>query len=102
MARARQRVIRKRLERSRAESPVSHALTPPSIGDVVDGKFRVHRKLGEGGTSTIYEVRHAITDKSFAIKWLSPELAQNELAVERFVYEAKVCGRYVHPNAVQI
>ena len=69
---------------------------------MVDGKFRVHRKLGEGGTSTIYEVRHAITDKSFAIKWLSPELAQNELAVERFVHEAKVCGRYVHPNAVQI
>jgi serine/threonine protein kinase len=74
----------------------------PSIGDVVDDKFRVERKLGEGGTSTIYEVRHAVTDKKFAIKWLSPELAQNDLAVELFIHEARVCGRFEHPNAVQI
>jgi serine/threonine protein kinase len=77
-------------------------MTLPSIGDVVDDKFRIERKLGEGGTSTIYEVRHAITDKKFAIKWLAPELAQNDLAVQLFVHEARVCGRFSHPNAVQI
>jgi serine/threonine protein kinase len=77
-------------------------MTLPSIGDVVDEKFRIERKLGEGGTSSIYEVRHAITDKRFAIKWLAPELAQNEQAVQLFIHEAKVCGRLEHPNAVQI
>src|SRR3954465_5125130 len=77
-------------------------MTLPSIGDVVDEKFRIERKLGEGGTSSIYEVRHAITDKRFAIKWLAPELAQNEQAVHQFIHEAKVCGRLEHPNAVQI
>jgi serine/threonine-protein kinase len=68
----------------------------------VDDKFRIERKLGEGGTSTIYEVRHVVTDKLFVIKWLSPELAQNELAVQRFIHEARVCGRFKHPNAVEI
>ena len=77
-------------------------MTLPSIGDVVDDKFRIERKLGEGGTSTIFEARHAITDKRFAIKWLAPELAQNEQAVQLFIHEAKVCGRLEHPNAVQI
>jgi serine/threonine-protein kinase len=77
-------------------------MTLPSIGDVVDEKFRIERTLGEGGTSTIYEVQHTITDKKFAIKWLAPELADNELAVQLFVHEAKVSGRFVHPNAVQI
>ncbi|HKU43244.1 MAG TPA: serine/threonine-protein kinase [Polyangiales bacterium] len=81
---------------------MSSAWTVPTIGDVVGGKFRIERKLAEGGTSTIYEVRHAITDKKFAIKWLAPELAQNTQAVERFIDEAKICGRYEHPNAVQI
>jgi eukaryotic-like serine/threonine-protein kinase len=81
---------------------VNQASTLPSIGDRIDGKFRIERKLGEGGTSTVFAVRHAITDKQFAIKWLSPELAKNELAVERFVHEAKICGRYAHPNAVEI
>jgi serine/threonine protein kinase len=77
-------------------------MTLPSIGDVVDDKFRIERKLGEGGTSTIYEARHVITDKKFAIKWLAPELAQNDLAVQLFIHEARVCGRFSHPNAVQI
>ncbi|HKU44173.1 MAG TPA: protein kinase [Polyangiales bacterium] len=77
-------------------------LTLPSIGDVVDGRYRVTRKLGEGGTSTIFEVRHAITDKRFALKWLAPELAQQTAAVELFVHEAKVCGQLEHPNTVQI
>jgi serine/threonine protein kinase len=81
---------------------VTHALTLPSIGDVVDGKFRIERKLGEGGTSTIYEARHNITDKKFAIKWLFPELALNDAAVERFIHEAKVGGRFVHANVVQV
>jgi serine/threonine-protein kinase len=81
---------------------VNQALTLPSIGDVVDGKFRIDRKLGEGGTSTVYEVRHVITDKKFAIKWLAPELSNNELAIERFIHEARVCGRFAHPHAVQI
>jgi serine/threonine protein kinase len=81
---------------------VNQALTLPSIGDVVDEKFRIERKLGEGGTSTIYAVRHVITDKQFVIKWLSPELAQNALAVQRFVHEAKLCGQFKHPNAVEI
>lgn len=74
----------------------------PCVGDVIDEKFRIERKLGEGGTSTIYEVRHVITDKPFVIKWLSPELADNELAVARFIHEARVCGKFKHPNAVEI
>jgi serine/threonine-protein kinase len=81
---------------------VSEALTLPAIGDLVDGKFRIDRKLGEGGTSAVYEVSHVITDKKFAIKWLLPELALDDSAVDRFIHEARVSGRFVHQNAVQI
>src|ERR1700755_2097870 len=83
-------------------SQVNQALTLPGIGDLVDGRFRIDRKLGEGGTSTVYEVSHVITDKKFAIKWLLPELALDDDAVDRFIHEARVGGRFVHPQAVQI
>lgn len=77
-------------------------MTLPCIGDLVDGKFRIDRKLGEGGTSAVYEVSHVITDKKFAIKWLLPELALDDAAVDRFIHEARISARFVHQNAVQI
>jgi len=83
-------------------SQVNHALTLPGIGDLVDGRFRIDRKLGEGGTSTVYEVSHVITDKKFAIKWLLPELALEDAAVDRFIHEARVGGKFAHPHAVQV
>ncbi|HET8937387.1 MAG TPA: serine/threonine-protein kinase [Polyangiales bacterium] len=83
-------------------SQVNQALTLPGIGDLVDGRFRIDRKLGEGGTSTVYEVSHVITDKKFAIKWLLPELALEEAAVDRFIHEARVGGKFAHPHAVQV
>jgi tRNA A-37 threonylcarbamoyl transferase component Bud32 len=87
---------------SQTESPVNQASTLPRIGDLVDGKFRIDRKLGEGGTSTVYEVSHVITDKKFAIKWLLPELALDDDAVDRFIHEARIGGRFIHPHSVQI
>lgn len=83
-------------------SQVNQALTLPGIGDLVDGRFRIDRKLGEGGTSTVYEVSHVITDKKFAIKWLLPELALEDAAVDRFIHEARVGGKFAHPHAVQV
>jgi serine/threonine-protein kinase len=77
-------------------------LTLPGIGDLVDGRFRISRKLGEGGTSAVYEAIHTITDKKFAIKWLLPELASDEAAVDRFIHEARIAGKFAHPNAVQV
>lgn len=77
-------------------------MTLPSIGDVVDDKYRIERKLGEGGTSTIFEAHHVFTAKKFAIKWLAPELAKNDLAVQLLLHEAKVSGHFVHPNAAQV
>jgi serine/threonine-protein kinase len=76
--------------------------TLPHIGDLIDGRYRIDRILGEGGTSTVYQVSHIITDKKFAIKWLLPELALDEAAVDRFIQEARVGGRFSHPYAVQV
>jgi len=81
---------------------VNQALTLPGIGDLVDGRFRIDRMLGEGGTSTVYEVVHVITEKRFAIKWLLPELALEDAAVDRFIHEARVGSRFAHPLAVQV
>jgi tRNA A-37 threonylcarbamoyl transferase component Bud32 len=80
-------------------------LTPqqlPKPGDVVGGKYRIERTVGNGGMSVVFEVSHRITDKRFAVKWMLPEDSADADMVKRFVREAKVAGRCQHPNIVEV
>jgi serine/threonine protein kinase len=81
---------------------VANAAALPEPGDIVGGKYRVERKLGSGGMGAVFEVTHRVTDKRFAVKWLLPDVAANDGAVKRFIREAQVAGRFVHPNVVEV
>lgn len=74
----------------------------PLIDTVVAGRYRVIRKIGEGGMSFIYEVQHIKLMRSFALKGLLPHLSTNEEAVQRFEREAELLGSLRHPNVVDI
>src|SRR4051812_41499087 len=72
------------------------------IDQVVAGKYRVMRKLGEGGMSIVYEAQHIKLKRSFAIKKLISSLVQNPDAVRRFEREAEMLAGLRHPNVVEI
>jgi serine/threonine-protein kinase len=74
----------------------------PLIGTRIDGRYDVVSVLGEGGMGRIYEVRHAALARSFAMKVLRPELAQDADLAARFILEAKATASVKHPNVVQI
>jgi serine/threonine protein kinase len=74
----------------------------PLVGTRVDGRYDVVSVLGEGGMGRIYEVRHAALARSFAMKVLRPELAQDADLAARFILEAKATASVKHPNVVQI
>ena len=74
-----------------------------SLSDtVLDGRYQVTRKLGEGGMSYVYEAVEIGTDHSVAIKVMSPKLASDKTAVERLRREAGLAMRLDHPNACKI
>ncbi len=58
-------------------------------GQVLDGRYRLEKLLGEGGMGQVYQGRHDITGRKVAIKLLLPEYANNAEVVERFYREAK-------------
>jgi serine/threonine-protein kinase len=74
----------------------------PRVGDVINEKYRIERVLGTGGMSAVFEATHCLTDRSFALKWLRPDMATREDVVRRFVREARVAGRFKHPNVVEV
>ena len=69
---------------------------------VLDNRYEILRKLGEGGMAFVYEARDRATGQSVAIKVLSPKLGKDQSSIERLRREAGLAMRLDHPNACQI
>jgi eukaryotic-like serine/threonine-protein kinase len=59
------------------------------IGNVLLGKYRIERTLGEGGMGVVALAHHIQLDQPVAIKFLRPEVVANQQVVKRFLREAQ-------------
>jgi eukaryotic-like serine/threonine-protein kinase len=74
----------------------------PLIDSVLDGRYRVIRKLGTGGMANVYLAEDQELGRRVAIKLLDERHAQDEQFVERFRREAESAAGLSHPNVVSI
>ena len=58
-------------------------------GTVLAARYRVERRLGQGGMGSVYLVRHVRTQERLALKVLHASVAANPQALERFRREAQ-------------
>jgi len=72
------------------------------IGEVLDGKYRIEKQLGEGGMGAVYFATHLGTERPVAVKVIAPQFMQHNEFVERFRREARAAGRLRHPNVVDV
>lgn len=72
---------------------------PFAPGDVVEGRYRVIRRLSAGGVGAVYEAEHAFTGLHVALKALHNQSGDNP---ERMRAEARTLAEMRHPNIVQI
>ena len=80
---------------------VSSRATELQPDDVVDGRYRIVRKLADGGMGTVFLAEHLLIKRRVAIKRLHPELAHDHGMVQRFLQEAAAAGTLGHPHIVQ-
>ncbi len=69
------------------------------VGRTVAG-YRLLQHVGEGGTATVYRAEHA-ERSPVAVKVLRARLAQDPVAIKRFLREAEFGSRVNHPNIVR-
>jgi serine/threonine-protein kinase len=69
---------------------------------VLDQRYQVQRKLGEGGMSFVYEAKDISSGELVAVKIMTPKLAQDKTAAERLRREAGLAMRLDHPNICRI
>jgi serine/threonine-protein kinase len=76
--------------------------SPVHEGEILAGKYRVDRVLGEGGMGVVVAARHLSLDEPVAIKFLLPEVMQNAEAVERFQREARAAIKIKSEHVVRV
>ena len=82
----------------------SASITPadPLIGHVLEGKYKLLKRLGEGGMGAVYRATRVHIGDEVAVKVLHTKYVKEESALERFRREARAAARLSHPNIVSI
>ena len=74
----------------------------PFVGKVIDGRYEIQARVGEGGMGVVYKARQMSIDRVIALKMLNAQMQGDQTWVQRFYNEAKACSRLQHPNTIRM
>ena len=74
----------------------------PLIGTVVDDRFEIIDRLGEGGMGTVYRANQISVGREVALKVMAERAGRRRDTARRFLREARLASQIVHPNTVTV
>jgi serine/threonine protein kinase len=74
----------------------------PSPGQLVAGKYRIDRLLGEGGMAFVFQATLMAGAETVALKVMAPDFAKDAELVARFDREAHAVARLDSPHVVRM
>lgn len=69
---------------------------------ITSGKYKILRKIGEGGMGIVYEAVDQSLERKVAMKKMIDEIKINETEKQRFLQEARMVAFLHHPNIIEI
>jgi serine/threonine-protein kinase len=70
--------------------------------EILNDRYRIDRKLGEGGMAIVYQGTDLMLDRTIAIKILRTDFSSSPAFQERFKEEARAAANLTHPNIVTV
>jgi serine/threonine protein kinase len=71
-------------------------------GRIIDGRYRIVERLGEGGMGAVFVAEHLTLQKRVALKTIHRQFAGNDEMAARFAREAMTSAHLEHPNVVSV
>ncbi len=73
-----------------------------NVGDVIEGRYRITKLLGQGGMGSVYEAVHEHLNQRVALKFIDSRLAMEPQAAARFLREARSAARLETPYVCRV
>jgi eukaryotic-like serine/threonine-protein kinase len=93
-------VIKKAEEVSAATQKLDISTLKP--GDVIEGRYKFIEKIGKGAFGTVLLVEDTVVDERLILKFLNPNVSQDEEMMKRFVHELRYSRKITHKNVIRI
>jgi len=72
------------------------------MSEVIGNRYQITKLIGKGGMAEVYLAWDSILNREVAIKVLKSDMADDDVAIERFKREANATTRLSHPNIVDV
>ncbi|HKU16955.1 MAG TPA: HEAT repeat domain-containing protein, partial [Steroidobacteraceae bacterium] len=93
-------VIKKAEETASAAAKLD--ITTLKNGDIIEGRYKFIEKIGKGAFGTVVLVEDTVVDERLILKFLNPNVAQDEEMMKRFVHELRYSRKITHKNVIRI
>jgi len=71
-------------------------------GDVLEGRYTYIQKIGKGAFGTVLLMEDKVVDERLILKFLNPNVSQDEEMMKRFVHELRYSRKITHRNVIRI
>ena len=65
-------------------------------------RYEIISQIGAGGMGVVYLAQDTKLERTVALKVLTPDVANDQLRMQRFIQEAKAASALNHPNILTI
>lgn len=87
---------------SATQVPVPADANDARVGQLMCGRYQIRRVVADGGMGRVYEALDMHESKSVALKVLHPEVAEDEVQLQRFKREFEVSKLLQHGHIVDV
>lgn len=71
-------------------------------GDIIDGRYKYIERIGKGAFGTVLLMEDTVVDERLILKFLNPNVSEDEEMMKRFVHELRYSRKITHPNVIRI
>src|SRR5580692_7542802 len=91
------------LEKVRKQGePARLDITTLKTGDIIEGRYKYIDRIGKGAFGTVLLMEDTVVDERLILKFLNPNVAEDEEVMKRFVHELRYSRKITHKNVIRI
>jgi HEAT repeat protein/tRNA A-37 threonylcarbamoyl transferase component Bud32 len=71
-------------------------------GDMIEGRYKYVDRIGKGAFGTVLLMEDTVVEERLILKFLNPNVAEDEEVMKRFVHELRYSRKITHHNVIRI
>src|SRR5665213_752544 len=90
------------LAQARKQAETRLDITTLKTGDIIEGRYKYIDRIGRGAFGTVLLMEDTVVDERLILKFLNPNVAEDEEVMKRFVHELRYSRKITHKNVIRI